>query len=116
MFFRPPPAALTASGAKLGQRVIITAGGRSATFRVGGILPLGDGAQHGPGVRRVALALQPRRVVVAADEEVETLLLGGPGVPDQLARTGLLGHQRVPESRHASTVGSRPPAPPPPKG
>ncbi len=40
------PAALTASGAKLGQRVIITAGGRSATFRVGGILPLGDGAQQ----------------------------------------------------------------------
>ena len=56
---------------------------------------LGDRAEHRPRVRGVALAGQPRRVVVAADLEVEADLLGGDRVPDQLLRGPLCSVIRV---------------------
>jgi putative ABC transport system permease protein len=40
------PAALAASGAKVGGRVTVTAGGRSAEFRIAGVLPLGDSQEQ----------------------------------------------------------------------
>jgi hypothetical protein len=59
-----------------------------------------DGAQHRPCVRRMALAGQPRREVIAGDLEVETGILRGDRVPHKLSWSALLGHQRVPESCH----------------
>ena len=58
---------------------------------------LGDRAEHRPGVRRVPLRREPREVVVARHLEVEPDLLGCDGVPDQLLRAALLGHQGVAE-------------------
>lgn len=40
------PAALAASGVRVGERVTVTAGGRSAEFRVAGVLPMGDSGQQ----------------------------------------------------------------------
>ena len=77
---------------------------------------LGHGTEQGPGVRRVALALEPRRVVVAAHQQVEAHLLGRLRIAHQLLRSRLLGHQRVSESGHVPTVGRPPHDPAPPKG
>ena len=63
-----------------------------------------DCPQHGPGVRCVALACQPRGVVVTDDFEVETGVLRGHCVRDQLAGSALLGHQGVSESNHAPAL------------
>ena len=63
--------------------------------------PLGclcDRSQRRPGVRGVALAVKPRKVVIADDLEVEAGLLGVRGIADELARAGLFTHQGVTKS------------------
>jgi len=47
---------------------------------------LRDRAEHGPRVRRVALRVEPREVVVARHLEVEAQALGVDRVPHELAR------------------------------
>ena len=65
---------------------------------------LRDGAEHAPRVRRVPLRVEPREVVVGRHREVEPEPVGVLRVPDELTGAGLLGHEGVPESRHASRV------------
>ncbi|CAM5265636.1 hypothetical protein SMICM304S_02028 [Streptomyces microflavus] len=58
-------------------------------------------AEHRPGVRGVALLLEPGKVVVGGDGEVESRLFRGHHVPYELSRSGLFGHHRVADSHHA---------------
>jgi hypothetical protein len=60
--------------------------------------------EHTPGVRRVALALQPGEVVVRGHGEVETRLLRPHHVRHQVPGAGLLRHHRVSEVRHVPRV------------
>ena len=62
---------------------------------------VGDGPQHGPGVARVALRGEPRKVVVAAHLEVESGLLSRNSITDKVFGSTLLSHQGVAESGHA---------------
>ena len=57
-------------------------------------------AEHAPRVRRMALRVEPREVVVADDREVEAGLFGEDDVAHQLLRTGLLAHHRVADLGH----------------
>ncbi len=61
---------------------------------------VGDGAEDGPRVRRVALLGEPGGVVVARDEEVEAGVLGAHRGVDELAGAVLLGHQGEAEAGH----------------
>jgi hypothetical protein len=67
----------------------------------------GDGAQHGPGERGVALDVEPWVVVVADLDEVEAGAFGQHGLADELLRSERLGGELVADL-HACAVPSIP--------
>jgi hypothetical protein len=90
------------------RRVVAHGRAGHVGHQLGAVGDLRDRAQHAPGVGRVPLFGQPRRVVVAHDLEVEAGLFRTGGVPDQLVRPGLLGHQRVTDPHRRLLSGRAP--------
>jgi hypothetical protein len=69
---------------------------------------LGGGAEDAPGVRRVALGVEPGVVVVGDHSEVEAGLLGPDHVPHQLPGSRLLTHHRVTDPHETGSAPSGP--------
>jgi len=61
---------------------------------------MGNCSQHRPGVRRMPLLGQPRRVMITHHFEVEADFFGPNCMADQFFRAGLFGHQGIAESCH----------------
>lgn len=61
-------------------------------------------AEHAPGVRGMALGAQPREGVVGGDGEVEPDALGTDHMTDEVTRSRLLRHLRVPDRHHVAAL------------
>jgi hypothetical protein len=64
----------------------------------------GDTAHHTPSERRLALAIDPRVVVVGKRHEREPELLRLLGIADEVGRTVFFARERVAKGRHARRV------------
>src|SRR6185369_9225795 len=71
------------------------------------LCPRRDPAEHRPGERALALAIQPRMEVIGQEGELEPGLLGTDGVADEVEWSVLLAREGIPEARvsgHAPTL------------
>ena len=62
--------------------------------------PGGDGTEHAPGERTLALLLEPGMEMIGDHGEIEAGLLRQFRIADQVFWPGLLAHQRVTEACH----------------
>ena len=57
-------------------------------------------SQHGPGQGGMPLLLDPREKVIRDGRELETSVLGAPGILDEVCRAVFLRHELVAELNH----------------